>query len=126
MPTATSTTTTTVVAGSTTTSPPVQSSSVQVQISGSQATISFASSDVSGSLSPQPGTFSQGGTVYEFVISGVQFTGASTTQSQSGGLISSVTVSSASGGAAVTVKLTAPASHSSYGLGHNEVGVIVS
>lgn len=97
-----------------------------MQISGSQASITFTSSDISGSLDPQPGTFSQGGTVYQFVVAGVQFTGASASATQSGGLIKTVTVSAASGGATVVVTLSSPASHTSYGLGHNEVGVLFS
>jgi hypothetical protein len=120
------TTTPTTIASSTTTAPPVQSSTAQIQIQGSAATITFASSDISGSISPETGTFSQGGTVYTFIVSGVQFTGSPTTSTASGGLISSVTVSAGPSGATVTAKLTGPAAHASYGLGHNEVGVTFS
>ncbi len=117
---------TTLPTTTTTTAVPVQSSSAQIQISGSSATISFTSSDISGSLSPETGTFSQGGTVYIFMVSGVQFTGSPATATATTGLINSVAVAQGSGGAMVTVKLTSPAAHATYGLGHNEVGVTFS
>jgi hypothetical protein len=122
----TTTTSTTVPPTSTTTAPPVVSSHVVVGISGPSATIEFTSSDISGSVLPQTGTFSQGGTVYTFAITGVRYAGAPSTTRATGGLIASVTVSGASTGAQVTVTLTSPASHASYGLGHNEVGVSFS
>ncbi len=124
--TTTASTTTTTAPPATTTAPPVQSSSVQIVIHGSGVDITFASSDVSGTLSPQSGAFSQGGTVYTFTIAGVQFTGAPATSPGTGGLIGSVTVAQGSGGAAVTVKLTSPAGNTTFGLGHNEVGVTFS
>jgi hypothetical protein len=120
------TTTSTTVPSSTTTAPPVQSSDAQIQIMGSSATISFTSSDISGSISPGTGTFSDGDTLYTFTVSGVQFTGSPATSTATGGLIGSVTVAQGSGGATVAVKLTSPAAHASYGLGHNEVGVTFS
>jgi hypothetical protein len=122
----TTTTTSTTVASSTTTSPSVQSSTAQIQIQGSGATVTFTSSDISGSINPEAGTFSQGGTVYTFTVSGVQFTGSPASSTASGGLISSVSVAAGSDGATVTVKLTSPAAHASYGLGHDEVGVTFS
>ncbi|MGH8995372.1 MAG: hypothetical protein ACRDYB_04965 [Acidimicrobiales bacterium] len=122
-PATSTTTTTTTSPGSTTTAPPVQSSEVQVQISGPSATLTFTSADISGSLSPQTGSFSQGGTIYTFVVSGVHYTGAPSTTTTTGGLIKTVAVASSAGGASVTVTLSSSASHASYGLGHNEVGV---
>ncbi len=124
--TTTTSTTTTTASTTTTTAPPVPSSHVVVGISGSSATIEFTSSDLTGSLDPMTGTFSQGGTVYTFVIGGVHYSGTPTTATASGGLITSVAVSGANAGATVTVTLSAPASHASYGLGHNEVGVSFS
>jgi hypothetical protein len=124
--TTTSTSTTSTSAPTTTTAPPVPSSNVVVQISGSSATIQFTSSDVSGSLSPETGTFSQGGTVYTFLISGVQYSGGPSITTATGGLIASLKVSSSTGGASITIMLTGPASHASYGLGHDEVGVSLS
>jgi hypothetical protein len=109
-----------------TTVPPVQSASVQVQITGSTATIDFTSSSVSGSLSPGAGTFSDGGTLYTFVVSGVSFSGSPSTTTAAGALISSVEISGGSGGATVAIKLSSPTSHESYGLGHDEVGVTFS
>ena len=109
-----------------TTVPSVQSTSVQVQISGATATIDFTSSSVSGSLSPAAGTFSEGATLYTFAVSGVSFTGSPSTTTATGGLISSVVVSGGSGGATVTIKLSSPTGHETYGLGHDEVGVTFS
>lgn len=124
--TSTTSTTTTTAPPPTTTAPPVQSSSAQIVIHGSGADISFASSDISGSLNPQAGTFSQGGTLYTFTIGGVQYNGSPASSSATGGLIASVTVAQGSGGATVTVRLTSPAAHATFGLGHNEVGVSFS
>ena len=121
-----STTTTSTVPPPATTAPPVQSSTAQVVIQGSGATISFTSSDISGSLAPQPGTFSQGGTLYTFTVTGVQYSGSPATSTATGGLIQSVTVAHGSGGAVVIAKLASSAAHASYGLGHNEVGVTFS
>jgi hypothetical protein len=109
-----------------TTVPTVQSTSVQVQITGSTATVDFPSSSVSGSLSPQPGSFSQGGTVYTFEVSGVQYSGSPSTTTATGGLITSVVVSSGSGGPTIAVTLSSPQAHATYGLGHDEVGVSFS
>jgi hypothetical protein len=43
-----------------------------------------------------------------------------------GGLVSQVVVSPTNAGITVEVKLSEPASHHTFGLGHNEVGVILS
>ena len=120
----TTTTTTTPPTAATTTTVGIETATVKVQISGPSATIDFVSSSVTGSLSPANGSFSQGGTVYAFPVTGVQYTGAPSTTSATGGLIASVTVAAASaGGVTVTVDLTSAASHASLGLGHDEVGV---
>jgi hypothetical protein len=124
-PRATTTTTTTTTVPPTTV-PTVQGTSVQIHITGSTATVDFASSSVSGSLSPEPGSFSQGGIVYTFTVSGVQYSGSPSTTTATGGLITSVVVSSGSGGATIAVTLLSPQSHATYGLGHNEVGVSFS
>ncbi|MGH9045293.1 MAG: hypothetical protein ACRDVP_10765 [Acidimicrobiales bacterium] len=120
------TTATTAPVAPTTTSPPVQASTVQVQIAGATATIQFTSSDVSGSLFPQKGTFGAGGTLYIFTVSGVAYSGSPSTTVSTSGLIGSVAVSAGHNGAQVTIKLSSPATHASYGLGHNEVGVSFS
>jgi len=123
---ATSTTTTTTTAPPTsplTSAPSVQSGTVSVTISGASAGIRFVSSSVTGSLSPGGGAFSQGGTVYTFTITGVQYTGTPVVATASGGLIVSVAVAAASAGVNVSVKLSSPASHASLGLGHDQVGV---
>lgn len=122
--TTTTTTTTQPSAAATTTTPGIQTSSVKVTISGASATIDFVSSSITGSLTPANGSFSQGGTLYVFPVTGVDYTGAPTTASATGGLIASVSVAAASaGGVTVTVTLSSPASHASLGLGHDEVGV---
>jgi len=126
--TATTTTTTTTAPPTAplTSAPSVQSGTVSVTISGATAGIRFVSSSVTGSLSPGGGTFSQGGTVYTFTITGVQYTGTPVVSTASGGLIISVSVAAANAGVNVSVKLSSPASHAAYGLGHGEVGVTFS
>jgi hypothetical protein len=101
----------------------VESGTVSVTISGASADIRFVSSSVTGSLSPGTGTFSQGGTVYTFTITGVQYTGAPVDSTATGGLIASVAVAAASTGVSVSVKLSSPASRASFGLGHDQVGI---
>jgi hypothetical protein len=122
----TTTTTSTTTTVPTTSAPPVQSSTVHVQISGSTAGVEFTSSAVSGSLSPAPGAFSQGGTVYTFTVSGVVFSGPPSTTTAAGGLITSVVVSGGSGGPTIKITLSSPASHTAYGLGHDQVSVTFS
>lgn len=127
VPATTSTTTTTsappTAAPASTTTTAIQTSSVTVQIAGASATIQFVSSNITGSLAPGTGSFSQGNTVYTFPVTGVAYSGAPATTTASGGLITSVTVAAASGGVTVTVQLSSAASRASLGLGHNEVGV---
>ena len=124
VPATSSTTTTTTQPPATTTTTGIASSTVKISISGSSATIEFVSSSITGSLSPGVGSFSQGGTVYAFPISGVQYAGPPATTSATGGLITSVTVAEASGGGVtVNVNLSSPASRATLGLGHDEVGV---
>jgi len=123
-------TTTTAAPATTTavTAPPVQSSSVQVQIAGATAIISFSSADLSGTLQTGNARFSASGTTFAFSVSGVTYSGQPlTTSAPSGtGLISQVVVSAAGGGVAVSVSLRSPASHDQFGLGHDTVGVTLS
>jgi len=111
------------VATTTTTAPPIQATAVQILVSGASATLEFPTSSLTGTVSPGQGAFSQGGTVYSFVVSGVSYSGPPTTKPGNGGLIGSVQVASGSGGAVVTVHLSGPASHAALGEGHAEVGV---
>lgn len=95
-------------------------------ITGSTATLAFASSNVQSSVSTSPGTFSQGGTVFTFTVFGVDYTGAPSTTTATGGLIESVVVTASNGGPTVTAALSAPASHVTFGIGHDEVGFQLS
>jgi len=97
-----------------------------VQISGASAIVEFTSASLTGSLSPSAGVFSQGGTVFAFTVSGVAYSGAPVTTTATGGLIVSVEVSAAPTGAAVSVKLSGPASHSQFAIGRSQVGVALS
>lgn len=115
-----STPSTTTTTGPTVTALPA---SVNVQISGATATVQFSSASLTGVVNPTDGAFSQGGTVYTFTVTGVSYSGAPTTKTASGGLIASVTVGPDQNEALVTVKLSSPASHASFGEGHDEVGV---
>jgi hypothetical protein len=65
---------------------------------------------------------------WDFIVTGVSYSGSATTTSPSvaGGLVSQVVVSPANGGITVEVKLSEPAGHYAFGLGHNEVGVMLS
>ena len=111
------------VATTTTTAPPIQATAVQILVSGASATLEFPTSSLTGTVSPGQGAFSQGGTLYTFVVSGVSYSGPPTTRQGNGGLVSSVQVASGSGGPVVTVHLSGPASHAALGEGHAEVGV---
>jgi hypothetical protein len=124
VPATSSTTTTTTQPPATTTTTGIPTSTVKITITGASASIQFVSSSISGSLSPGTGSFGQGGTVYSFPVTGVQYSGAPTTASATGGLITSVSVTAApGGGVSVTVNLSSPTSHASLGLGHDEVAV---
>jgi hypothetical protein len=134
----TAATTTSVTASTTTTSPPAtttsvtaapeQTASLQVQIAGATAIISFDSSDLSGTLATSGARFSPSGTAFDFVITGVSYSGfpVTTNAPSSSGLISQVTVSSSAGGVTVVVSLRSPASHDEFGIGHDTVGVSLS
>jgi hypothetical protein len=118
--------TTTTLAASTSTIPPVQTSSVEVGITGATVTLTFLSG-LTGALSTRGEVFDQGGTVFTFVVTGVSDSGSTTTSpSVAGGLVSQVVVSPTNGGITVEVKLSRPASHYTFGLGHNEIGVMLS
>jgi len=121
-------TTTTTVLASTSTTPPVQTSSIEVGISGPTVTLTFLGADLTGALSTEGAVFTQGGTIFTFIVTGVSYSGSATTTSPSvaGGLVSQVVVSPTNGGITVKVKLSGPASHYTFGLGHNEVGVMLS
>jgi len=121
-------TTTTTVPASTSTTPPVQTSSIEVGISGPTVTLTFLSADLTSALSTAGAVFTQGGTIFTFIVTGVSYSGSTTTTSPSvaGGLVSQVVVSPTNGGITVEVKLSGPASHYTFGLGHNEVGVMLS
>lgn len=123
VPATSSTTTSTTLPPATTTTTGIQPSTIKVSISGASATIDFVSSSITGSLAPGNGAFNTSGTTYTFSVTGVQDSGAPTTATASGGLITSVTVTPASGGVTVTASLSSPASKASFGLGHDEVGV---
>ena len=119
--------TTTSASTTTSTAPPTEvAASVDIQISGSSAIVAFSSSSLTGSLAPSPGTFSQGGRVFTFTVSGVQYTGSPSTQTATGGLITEVQVSASSGGATVTVQLAASTSNAQFGIGRSQVGVTFS
>jgi hypothetical protein len=124
-PRATTTTTTSAPSTTTTTGPSVTAvpSSVKVQVNGASATISFSSASLAGTVGTADGAFGQGGTVYTFTVTGVTYSGAPSTTAGNGGLIASVTVGPGQGGVLVTVKLSGPASHASFGEGHDVVGV---
>jgi hypothetical protein len=123
--------TTTTAAAATTTSatvPAEQSSSVQVQIAGATAIVTFDSADLNGTLQTTGARFSASGTAFDFVIDGVSYSGSPVTTSSStaGGLISQVQVAATSGGVTVAVSLRSPASHDEFGIGHDTVGVSLS
>ena len=121
-------TTTTTVPASTSTTPPVQTSSIEVRISGPTVSLNFLSANLTGALSTASAVFTQGGTIFDFIVTGVSYSESAITTSSSvaGGLVSQVVVSPTNGGITVEVKLSEPASHHTFGLGHNEVGVILS
>ncbi|HLJ07085.1 MAG TPA: hypothetical protein VKX24_01000 [Acidimicrobiia bacterium] len=124
-PRATTTTTTVAPSTTTTTGPTVTAvpGSVTVQVNGASATIAFSSASLTGTVGTADGAFGQGGTVYTFTVTGVTYSGAPSTTAGNGGLIASVSVGPGQGGALVTVKLSSPASHASFGEGHDVVGV---
>ena len=110
------------------TAPPEQSSTVQIQIAGATAIISFESADLSGTLQTADARFAPSGTSFDFAIEGVSYSGSpvTTTSTTAGGLIAQVQVAAASGGVSVAVSLRSPASHDEFGIGHDTVGVSLS
>lgn len=106
----------------------MQTSSIEVGISGPTVKLTFLSADLTGALSTGSAVFAQGGTIFTFTVTGVSYSGSATTTSPSvtGGLVSQVVVSPTNGGITVEVTLSGPASHYTFGLGHNEVGVMLS
>lgn len=125
-PLATTSTTAATTVPAPNTSSTIAATGVQVEINGSTAAVEFTSASVSGTLSPNAGNFSQGDTVYTFTVSGVSFSGSPAPTTASGGLIASVRVAGDGGVPTITVTLASPATHASYGLGHDEVAVVFS
>jgi hypothetical protein len=125
-PHATATTATTVPSTTTSTNPPStnqQASSINVEISGNSVVLQFVSSDLTGSLQTADPAFSEGGTVFTFVIEGVSYAGAAVTSSAPSGPIAEASAARTSGGVAVQVSLRSAESSYQFGLGHDLVGV---
>lgn len=101
-------------------------SSIEVGISDSSVTLTFLSADLTGALSTGGAVFTLGGTIFNFIVTGVAYSGSATTTSLlvAGGLVSQVVVSPTNGGITVEVKLSELAGHYTFGLGHSEVGAL--
>jgi len=92
----------------------------------SSVTLTFLSADLTGALSTGGAVFTLGGTIFNFIVTGVAYSGSATTTSLlvAGGLVSQVVVSPTNGGITVEVKLSELAGHYTFGLGHSEVGAL--